>query len=387
MKLHRCLIPRTTIVCTVVLLVACATQVENNDWQQLPALKVDSGEISAVNAAAELPLEDLLELDEEMEAFLDRYVRKSRGQRTRLLLLHQALRSLGIVGVEYDPAANGTAREAFHERRANCLSYANLFVALARAVGLRAGYQVVETKPEWDKRGTRLAVAIHVNAVVDLKNQERFEVDIDPLSRARIMGTRRISDREAEALHYNNIGMELFLEGDTPDAYRHLARALQIEPRLHMLWANIGAIYRSAGQHVAAEHSYQTALAYDSRSRTAMNNLAVLYQTQGYERRAQDMLDQIKRHRESNPYYHFQLAEAAEFDGDYELAIDHLKEAIDRKDSDAEFYYLLGRALHKAERIEESIESLELGMKKAGLFTQRERIRHYLQEVMGEAAM
>ena len=89
----------------------------------------------------------------------------------------------------------------------------------------------------------------------------------------------------------------------------------------------MGAIYRSAGQHGAAEHAYQTALAYDASSRTAMNNLAVLYQNQGNDEGARAMLSRIRNHRERNPYYHAQLAEAAEFDGDFDLAIDHLNNA------------------------------------------------------------
>jgi len=212
-------------------------------------------------------------------------------------------------------------------------------------------------------------------------------VDIDPLSRARIMGTRRITDREARALHFNNIGMELLLDDNIQEAYRYLTHALKTEPGLHLLWANMGAIYRSAGQHEEAELSYQTALAYDASSRTAMNNLAVLYQNQGNDQGAKDMLSRIRNHRERNPYYHAQLAEAAEFEGNYDLAIDHLNDAIERKGSDAEFYYLLGRVLHKAERSKESIENLRLGVEKASLISQRERIKSYLQEVMGETAM
>ena len=185
-----------------------------------------SGTVEAADAATEVPEIDLLAMDPEMESFLDKYVRPVRTQRQRLHMLHRSLRAAGMLNLDYEPSANGTALETFHSAQANCLSYASLFVAMARAVGLHAEFQVVDTKPEWDRRGDRLAVAIHVNAVVKLKGNERFEVDIDPLSRSRIVGTRIIDDEEALALYHNNVGMEMVLAGDTAAGYKRLGKAL-----------------------------------------------------------------------------------------------------------------------------------------------------------------
>ncbi|MFT5483197.1 MAG: Flp pilus assembly protein TadD [Halieaceae bacterium] len=380
---------RFWVVMLVLLLGGCGglTQHERASRVLIPALELPDGSVSAKSAAAAVASPDLLAIDSEMEDFLDVYVRSARIQRQRLNLLHQALRSRAIVGLEYDEQANGAAIETFHRARANCLSYATVFVALARATGLDAHFQVVATKPEWDRRGDRLAVALHVNAVVNLKGGERFEVDIDPLTRSRIVGTQIINDNEALALFHNNVGMELFLNGDSEGGYRHMSRALQLYPELDYLWANIGAIYRSNDQNEDAESSYRTALLFDPRSRTALNNLVVLYQTLGENERAEEIVQRISAHRERNPYYHFQLAETADDEGDYELAVDHLREAISRKDSDAEFYYLMGKVLHKATRLDESVQSLQLAIEKAEMYGQREQIRNYMESVLGEMAM
>ena len=57
-----------------------------------------------------------------------------------------------------------TASEAFHTRRGNCLTFSNMFVAMARYAGLNAWYREVEIDPEWNSREDTLLVSLHVNA-------------------------------------------------------------------------------------------------------------------------------------------------------------------------------------------------------------------------------
>ena len=85
--------------------------------------------------------------------------------------------------MRYDMSADGTAAEAFASGRANCLSYAHLFVALARYAGLDANYQSLTLRPEWSRHGDRVALRQHVNVRVDLRGGEQYMVDIDPVSR------------------------------------------------------------------------------------------------------------------------------------------------------------------------------------------------------------
>ena len=42
-----------------------------------------------------------------------------------------------------------TASETFRARRGNCLSFSNMFVAMARDVGLDVQFQEVEIPPDW----------------------------------------------------------------------------------------------------------------------------------------------------------------------------------------------------------------------------------------------
>ena len=51
-----------------------------------------------------------------------------------------------------DYQADGTfvAAETFARGRGNCLGYTNLFIALARDLGLNARYQLIESHPTFD---------------------------------------------------------------------------------------------------------------------------------------------------------------------------------------------------------------------------------------------
>lgn len=352
-----------------------------SDPMLLPAFQTQGIEISLKEASGLAENIDLLAISPEMMSFAERHTADARTGRQRLMMLHQSLRARGLIDLEYNPGANGSAAQIFTEGSANCLSYASLFIALARHLGLRAKYQMVSTRPQWNRVGDRLTMAMHVNATVTLRSGERFEIDIEPLQRSRVVGTQVLSDSVAKAHYYNNVGMEHFFAGNRDRAFINMARALKLAPQLDYLWANIGALYRDNNQYRAAELSYQAALKINPEFSTAMNNLVVLYLLEGEEDKAQYYSEQIERHRLRNPYYHFQQAQIAEHSGDYEKAIIHLRDAIRRKNSDGEFYYLLSRIYFKTNRREKSLENIKLAIDNSTILSQQRRYRDYLQHI------
>ena len=351
----------------------------------LPPLQTETAEISLQQASVLAKDVDLLAINAEMKDLAEQHTANARTGRQRLMMLHQSLRAGGAIDLDYNPDANGSAAQTFASRSANCLSYASLFISLARHLGLNANYQTVSTRPQWNRVGERLTVAMHVNTTVSLRNGQRFEVDIAPLQRSRIVGTQVLSDSIAKAHYYNNIGMEYFFGGHNDKAFINMARALELAPQLDYLWANIGAVYRDNGQHDAAELSYQTALRINPDFSTAMNNLVVLYLMEGKQSEAKFYSDQIERHRLRNPYYHYQQAQIAENSGDYEQAIVHLRDAISRKNSDGEFYYLLSRIYFKTNRPEKSLQNIKLAIDHSTMLDQKKRYRDYLQHITGDS--
>lgn len=325
------------------LLAACSSMPPSTTGRVagLPPLHLDGGILSVDGVAVRVSTPDLLAMDESMSAFVERYA-GGANVRQRLENLHRAIRGQATLGIEYDPGAEGSASEVFRAGVANCLSFANLFVALARAADLDARYQWVEVRPQWTRLGERVAVRLHVNAVIHLNRRDRFMVDIDPLPSRDIAGSSEISDRDAQALYHNNIAMDALAREDVEQAWLHGVRALQLSPRMSHLWVNLGAIYRRAGQHRAAEASYLYALELDASERSAMNNLMVLYELEQREQERAYWAARVERYRDRNPYYHAWLGDQSSEEGDWRGALAHYQEALALAPEDGELHFAVG---------------------------------------------
>lgn len=324
-------------------LLACSSLPESpRSVSELAPLQLQGRTVTVAEVAARAPTPDLLAIDQEMRDFVALYTGGVRNSRQRLTMLHRAIIGAATLDLQYDPVAEGTAIEVFHRGSANCLSYANLFVALAREAGLDAGYQWLEMRPQWTRLGERVMVRLHVNVMVKVNRREHYMVDIDPLPSRDIAGSQAISDTEAQALYHSNIAMEALAAEQLEQAWLNAVRALQLSPATAHLWVNLGAIYRFAGQHREAESSYLYALQLDPWDRSAMNNLVVLY---GIEGRAQDRdywQVHVARYRDENPYYHAWLGDQAAEAQDWQAALRHYEEALALLPEDSRLLYAAG---------------------------------------------
>lgn len=345
-----------------------------------------SGTTLALTAVPGLaPNSDLLALDEEMKAFVARYASNLGSKRQRLNQLHRSIKSAGLLNIEYDPGAEGTAIEAFHRGSVNCLSYANMMVAMAREAGLDARYQWVEVRPHWSRMGERLAVRLHVNVLVRIRKGEELMADIDPLQMRDITNTRVISDKDAKALYHSNIAMTALAENQFDTAWAHAVRALQINPKMPHLWVNLGAVYRATGQHAQAEENYLHALKLDSSDRSAMNNLIVLYGLEGREEEQKYWQQQITRYQNSNPYFHAWKGDKAGEQGDWERALRYYQRAIALNPLDSRLLYSTGIIHAKLDEIEEATRLIALAIEHASLRAEVDDYEFFLKRLRREA--
>ena len=209
----------------VVALTACVSHpVTPVALEDLPPLQWQGQSLSTDFALAQASSPELLAIDPQMADFVARYTGEAVNGRQRLMNLHQAISGRGNLDLQYDPFADGTAMETFHRGTANCLSFTHLFVALAREAGLDARYQWLEVRPRWNRNGERVVVGMHVSTLVKLRRGEQFVVDIDPLPSREIAGSHKVSDREALALHHNNIAMDALANENMEVAWAHRNR-------------------------------------------------------------------------------------------------------------------------------------------------------------------
>ncbi len=289
-----------------------------------------------------LPPVDPLALDEDMHAFLADIQARSGSDRS---VLNNILRGLlDDASIEYDNFKTYTAQEAFHARKGNCLAFTNLFVALAREAGLTVHYQEVDIPHNWERRGETWVYNRHISAFVDLQGQGEFFVDfnLNP-TQVEVYDTKRISDRAALSQYHNNMGV-YWIMGERYDlAYLHLREAITLADQEPWFWTNLGVLYSRVRDDRRAEAAWLHAVDLGN-DHAAESNLARYYRGAGEDELADVFQQRVRRYRLKNPYYRYELAETAYYEGDYDTAISELKAAIRIIDDEEAFYRLLGLA-------------------------------------------
>lgn len=303
---------------------------------------VNASPLAIETAAIDLSGVDMLSVSPAMKSFIDEHVNRDARQADRLAQLLTSVVLGDRFVLAYDDSTR-TAASTFENRRGNCISFTNMFIAMARDLGLDAKYQEVEIPPDWSMSGQTFLISEHVNVLVEVSNALGRVVDFN--SYDIVVDVEHdsvvISDARARAHFFNNIGVERMLEGDIAMAFANLRQAVREDRSFASPWVNLGILYRREGYPVHAEVAYLEALVHDRDNLMAMSNLANLYEEQGRSEEAQYYLSRVREHRMGNPFYRYRLASVAFDEGDYKSAIKNLKYAIRQKNDEDQFYYLL----------------------------------------------
>ncbi|MBT6440638.1 MAG: tetratricopeptide repeat protein [Gammaproteobacteria bacterium] len=328
-----------------------------------------------------LPEERVLYLNREMREFAEKAVRGYAGKDRMNALVRAILLPSGLA-LKYDVQATFTAEEVFLERRANCLSFTNLFVAMGRYLDLDVQYNEVDVPPIWDlRRGNTLVLNKHINAMVAWNRFERHVIDLNIEEYDSYYEQRNITDQLAVAQHYNNKAMGYLFSSEYYDAFRFMVKAINMAPEKSYLWNNLGSLYRRAGNIEAAEKAYLISLAENPDDLVAMSNVARLYNEIGdvdlaiyYEKQAHD-------YRMRNPYFLYNLAQRAFVDRDYELAREHTQGAILQYDKEHRFYFLLGAIYQKTGESELADDNFSRALELSGDNEQQSRYRNKMERI------
>ena len=315
---------------------------------------------------------DLLALDDEMRRFFSARIDLTASQDTRVNQVVTAL--LGEQGLHlvYAADANFSAREVFHQRHGNCLSFSLLAVAVARASGLTAKFCEVNSYSRWDRFGKLITEIRHVNVQI-WANLDRYELDLLPIAErvAPIASARVVSDARAFAHFYNNLGVFRLSEGAAAEAQVLFDRALAADSTAAFVWANKGSALQMAGDQAAARNCLERAVREDPADLAALSSLADFYGRTGEPGLATKLNKKVERYRLRNPYYLSLLARNEYGRGAFREAEAHLRRAIAIKDDEPEFYELrilvaqgLGRAAD-AQRWENKLKALQTPPKTA----------------------
>ena len=304
-----------------------------------------------------VPEEDPLAISEEMKDFLSERIpaRAPRGKHL-LLDLVSLVFSEGDLGFAY-VSQTKTAAETFRDRSGNCLSFTNMFIAMARHLGFDARLREVEIAPTWSKRGRLITFNRHVNVAISLGGSP-YVVDLFPRVDRIEIGGRIVSDERGLAHFYNNKGADNLAAGNLELALAYFEKALEVDPKATFVWANFGVAQGLVGKPEEAEKAYLQALDLDQKNMIAMGNLAKLYKRTGKQAQAARYDDKVDNFQKKNPYYHYSLGEEAYEARQFEEAVRHYETALKRKSKEHNFHFALAKTHTQLGNTEEAIDHL-----------------------------
>ncbi|HMW47336.1 MAG TPA: transglutaminase domain-containing protein [Cellvibrionaceae bacterium] len=295
--------------------------------------------------ASEVRMEDFMALPAPLQLALDTRIKTLPRRTEQVAALHQLLYSPAGFNITYNNQRTKTAAEAFYTRSGNCLSLAALYVASARYLGMDARFQAVEIPFQWLQRDNTMYYLGHVNALVKLGHNRVTAEFLGAFTAEESAKFKSVemSDAEALARYYNNLGVEAMVRQEPSKAFDYLQAAIEKNKKYADAWVNLGVWYKSQQRGLDAEQAYLTAVHLESKNTSALSNLMVLYQAQGRTQMAAQVAAKLHKHRLRNPYYLANLAERALQEKDYATAVSLLKKAV-KKQEEGHFYQLLGQA-------------------------------------------
>jgi tetratricopeptide (TPR) repeat protein len=287
----------------------------------------------------EVPRSDLftLHLDDDIKAALDARINPNWRDKRKLRELRTFLFSEDETAIIYHASSTRTAVGTFRARQGNCLAMTNLFVAAGRYVGIDANYQTVSVKPTWDHDGDTMIRYEHIVAVGKV-GDDSYVVDFLPEFLIGDRPSQQISDLDAMALYFNNLGAEAVVEDKPELAIEYLRQALVLSPENADSWNNMGAAMRRAGNDRLGVFAYYQALEKDAYNYSALSNLAQYYETEGRADEAKEIAVRVERYRRRNPYFHYYVARLFYAEGRLQEAQLFLDNAIRLRRDEPQFY-------------------------------------------------
>ncbi len=169
-----------------------------------------------------LVLESPLRITPQIRSLVREKVGYAGTEKSRLLKVVRFMAESDGLAFQYQTQSSLTAEKAFAARRGDCMSYANLLVALARSLDVPVRFvRITQLPVTWEAGGrffesSHMAVALGRNAswdqavIVDFGNVHtspwRFSLYDD------------VSDEEAFVLFHNNVAVQRMLGGDMKHA-------------------------------------------------------------------------------------------------------------------------------------------------------------------------
>ena len=281
-------------------------------------------------------------LTEEMRRWVLDTVPKRHSPEERLDRLRNALLDERDLAVRYTWGYTGTAAEVFQYREANCLAFTNLFLGMARELGIPVYFMAVENVETFRKHGDLVVISDHI-AVGYGEGPSRRIYDFSESPEDDLRFVHKISDLRAIAMFHSNRGAEALQNGAVATALGWLELAVEIDEELPSAWVNLGVAQRRAGENRLAEASYKKAIEVDAGVYSAYHNLAALLRTSDRTAEAVAYEETLARSPNRNPFTYLTLGDLSLQAGRLDEAERYYRRAVNLSQADAECFAALGQ--------------------------------------------
>jgi tetratricopeptide (TPR) repeat protein len=175
-------------------------------------------------------LEPPLRLSPQLRSLLRDKVGYAGTEKSRLLKVVRFVADSDGLGFQYQTQSSLTAEKAYAARRGDCMSYANLLVALARTLDVPVRYVRITQLPVTWEAGGRFFESSHMAVALgrDASWEQAVIVDFGNVhtSAWRFSLYDDVPDAEAFVLFQNNVAVQKLLAGDVSGA-EHILRFFQ----------------------------------------------------------------------------------------------------------------------------------------------------------------
>lgn len=320
--------------------------------------------------------EDVLALTPEIRKFTKRLVRNGLPPMDRARRLVQALIRKDFFADGYYTDATRTAAELFVERAGNCLSYTNLYVAMARELGLDAQFQMARIPATWSSDSGYLVRSRHINVLIRdprVPSADWVTVDFNKVATSSLYPHRTVSDAYALSSFYNNIAVDYLYSGNYRATVTLLAQAIEVDPTNADAWVNLAAVYSRHSMLEETRAAFTHALKVEPGNESALAGMVRLLKAEGNKEEALRVAEEMRSRRERDPYFHFAMAQAAYEQQDFDQSITHINRAIELRARSGPFYYLRALVQYAQGHFSQASASLEMAQKRKATLPMRKQ--------------
>ncbi|MBD5781666.1 tetratricopeptide repeat protein [Pelagicoccus sp. NFK12] len=269
-----------------------------------------------------------LEATEEMKVFLTQ--NNIHSGQSPLLKMQRILDALYADDNAFTYSASETlnAEQAFQERRGNCVSFAMLFVTLAREVGLEARFNQIDYSPTWEEINGIFIETSHINAIVTVGGNQYVVEGLPEYAEVASRSRNPVSDQRVLSHYYNNSGLLALARDNIESAKAFIDRAIEIDPSNSIAWQNLGLYHFRQGNRKDGETARLNAANRSSQSASVCYLLSQYYEQTGDHAKAERFAKLGAKRSKKNPFFHYKQSRDALAAGDLKKSIKHLEKAL-----------------------------------------------------------